>query len=160
MGVPQERGTEDRQSAMSGSPQPARCGAAGAACPEKMQPLGSVHERACQPAEGPSQNLASTRTEVCPGRTGKQDLSADATRSLYGTRGAIPSALAPSRSCFGAPWSASAAVGCGASGEKTKSLVRANDRLHREHYGLRSDARRCSHRVRLAKCEHRMGAIF
>ena len=40
-----------------------------------------------------------------------------------------------------APWSALAAVGRGASGEKTMSLVRTNDRLYRakvKHYGLRS----------------------
>ena len=40
-----------------------------------------------------------------------------------------------------APWSALAAVGRGASGEKTMGVVRTNDQLYKakvKHYGLRS----------------------
>ena len=45
-----------------------------------------------------------------------------------------------------APWSALAAVGCGASGEKDMSLVRTTDMLYNakvKPYGLRSGSRRC-----------------
>ena len=78
--------------AMSGSPQPVRCRAAGEGCPQEMQPL----LQGSQSAAAPSQKLARrpAQRRAPASRTGKQGLSADATsatRSSVATREASQS---------------------------------------------------------------------